>query len=106
METDLRKFAMYTMAPLKELLNAINGIVGYEGMQATLLNFHDDYSMAEAVKGEEGKAEEAEIRKHVGHVFSCEYSLKDRLVDAFVKNDIHDRRKRKRPCKRNGSLLG
>lgn len=88
METDLRKFAMYTMAPLKELFNAINGIVGYEGMQATLLNFHDDYSMAEAVKGEEGKAGEAEIRKHVGHVFSCDYSLKDRLVDAFVKNDI------------------
>lgn len=88
METDLRKFAMYTMAPLKELFNAINGIVSYEGLQASFLNFHEDYSMAEAIKGEEGKADEAEIRKHVGHVFSCDYFLKDRLVDTFVKNDI------------------
>ncbi len=88
METDLRKFAMYTMAPLKELLNAINGIISYEGLQASLLNFHEDYSMADAVKGVEGRADEEKIRKHVGHVFSCDYTLKDRLVDTFVKHNI------------------
>lgn len=88
METDLRRFGMYTMTPLKEIFNAINGIIGYGGLQACQLNFHDDYSMAEAIKGTEGRADTDAIKKHIGHIVSCDYIMKDRLVDAFVKDNV------------------